>query len=146
MIDGMKFSIKGVELSGLLGKRSAWHKERAEILKTKNLKEAQEGMKAAANAAAAAGSAIGDSDVEVYHDVMVAESMSLGSGYTGSPRRAHGGNVEDPVAAIKRAIVFHTDRGAALDFYSKHLVNEATYVLTESEVQRFELIASAEQN
>lgn len=141
MIEGMKFSIKGAELSGLLAKRSAWHRERAETLKTKNLKEAQEGMKAAANAAAAAGSAIGDSDVEVYHDMAVAESLS----YAGSPRRARGGDMEDPVAAIKKAIVFHADRGAALDFYAKHLVNDATYVLTESEVQRFELIASAEQ-
>ena len=138
MIEGMKFSIKGAELSGLLAKRSAWHRDRAETLRTKNLKEAQEGMKAAANAAAAAGSAVGD-DAEVYE---VAESLS---GYAGSPRRAHGGNREDPVAAIKKAIVFHTDRGAALDFYAKYLVNEATYVLTESEVQRFELIASAEQ-
>lgn len=141
MIEGMKFSIKGAELSSLLAKRAAWHRDRAETLRTKNLKEAQDGMKAAANAAAAAGSAVGD-DVEVYE---VAESLSLGSGYAGSPRRAHGGNMEDPVAAIKKAIVFHADRGAALDFYSKHLVVEATHVLTESDIQRFELIAAAEQ-
>ena len=142
MIEGMKFHIKGTELSLLLANRSRWHRERAETLKTKNLKEAQDGMKAAASAAAAAGSVTGDLDVEVCLDSPI-ESMSLS--YAGSPRRGHGGNMEDPVAAIKKAIVFHAERGAALDFYSGHLVNDATYVLTESDVQRFELIASAEQ-
>lgn len=141
MIEGMKFHVKGSELSSLLAKRAAWHKDRAEVLRTKNLKEAQDGMKAAANAAAAAGQAYGSDDVEVLEDYAV-ETMSLT--YAGSPRRAHGGNVEDPVAAIKKAIVFHTERASSLTFYSAHLVADASYVLTENDIARFELIAASE--
>lgn len=142
MVEGMKFNIKGSELSELLAKRAAWHKERAEVLKTKNLKEAQDGMKAAANAAAAAGSSFGEDDVEVLCEVASLDLMPYAAG-SGAPRRNYGGNVEDPVAAIKKAIAFHTERGSAMAFYSKHVVVEATYVLTESDVGRYELIIAA---
>lgn len=128
MIDGMKFHVKGDELKDLLAKRSLWHKEKSVALQV-NLKQAKDGMDAAANAAAAAGQ---PSSPNRGLEVM---SMSMTA-----TRRPHGGNMEDPVAAIQEAITFHTIRAAALNFYSNHLVVETTYVLGESDVARYELI------
>jgi hypothetical protein len=99
-------------------------------------------MKAAASAAAAAGSSYGEDNVEVLCEASL-EIMPYAAG-GGAPRRNYGGNVEDPVAAIKKAIVFHAERASAMAFYSKHVVVEATYVLTESDVSRYELIIAAE--
>lgn len=135
MIEGMKFHVKGEELKALLTARSEWHKNRADALQV-NLKQAEDGMSAASAAAQAAGSA----KTNVYRRASAEVAYAAAS----APRRSYGGNVEDPVAAIQSAITFHTNRAVALDFYSKHLVVDATYVLSESELLKYELVVEVE--
>lgn len=133
MIEGMKFHVKGDELASLLAARAVWHREKAIALQD-NLKQAEEGMKAASEAAMAAGSASPRRSFGGEEVYMTASA----------PRRTHGGNVEDPVAAIRQAIVFHYNRSTALEFYSKHVVLEASYVLNERELQMYELVVDVE--
>lgn len=128
MIEGMKFHIKGSELYDLLNERSCWHNERVTLLKVK-LKQAEDGMKAASEAASSA--------LTPHSEVYV----GLASVGGGAPQRAHGGNIENPVEAIRQAILFHTRRAIILEFFYKHIVVDATYVLNENEIQRYELIA-----
>lgn len=138
MIEGMKFHVKGDELKTLLSQRAEWHKNHAKSLHG-NLKQAQESMEVVTSAAAAAGRA----GTAVRR---VATTDGVGYSASTAPRRNYGGNVEDPIAAIKEAIVHHTNRAADLDFYSKHVVAEATYILSEGEIGRYELIAPTEEN
>jgi len=134
MIEGMKFHIKGDELKTLLAKRSLWHKERVVLLES-NLKLAEDAMKTAAQAAAAAGPAPRRSN-EI--------AMSFASARNLSVTRAHGNDMEDPVSALEEAVVFHSEKAAGFLFYSNHLVVETTYILTESEVARYELVAASQ--
>jgi hypothetical protein len=128
MITGMKFHIKGPELKTLFEARAAWYLRRANDLEL-NLKQAEVGMKAASDAALAAGPA--GSNYSLGGGL---EVMSLGS------RRNPGGNMEDPVAAIKSAIAYANNRVAAFSFYAAHLIVEATYELSESDVTHYELL------
>lgn len=134
MIEGMKFHVKGVELQNLLSTRAEQHKEKVKVLQV-NLKQAREGMEAATSAAAAAGKAVGS---------VRRSTLEIASAYSAAPRRNYGGSVEDPVAAINEAIDFHTNRAISLEFYSKHVLVEETYVLTEGELRSYELIEKAE--
>lgn len=133
MIEGMKFYVKGEELRDLLAKRSIWHNIQADNLKV-NLKQAEDGMNAAAAAA---------SPVKTPYR---RSTGGLEVAYAGSaaPRRSYGGDVEDPVAAIQAAITFHTNRAVALEFYSKHLMIDATYVLSEGEILKYELVVEVD--
>lgn len=135
MIEGMKFHVKGVELQSLLSTRAAWHKEQVKV-NLVNLKRAQEGMEAAASAAAAAGKAAGA--------VRRSTEEFVASIYSAAPRRNYGGSIEDPVGAINEAITHHANRAASLEFYSKHLQVEETYVLSEGELRSYELIPAFE--
>ncbi len=133
MIEGMKFHVKGVELQNLLSTRAEWHKERVKV-NLVNLKQAREGMEVAAAAAVAAGKAAG----VVRRSSL--ESLEIASTYSATRQRNYGGSIEDPVAAINEAIAHHTNRAASLEFYSKHVLVEETYVLTENELRSYELI------
>lgn len=136
MIEGMKFHVKGEELRDLLAKRSIWHNIQADNLKV-NLKQAEDGMNAAAAAAAAAG------PVKTPYRRSTG-GLEVAYAASAAPRRSYGGDVEDPVAAIQAAITFHTNRAVALEFYSKHLMVDATYVLSEGEILKYELVVEVD--
>lgn len=115
MIDGLRIKIESAELKTLLMTRVEYHQGRAKTKEAElpGLRESMERIKAVQPTNIAQ---VNKMSSNVYH-------------------------VEDAVENLERDIKNHKNKALVFEFYANHLFDE-TYSLTESDLQRLELVKS----
>ena len=116
MIEGIKLSMTSTELKQLCEKRVTYHLGRAEWYQQK-LAELEPALKEAAQDAA-------DDSFD-----------QLKYGNSGS-RTDRG----DPVERFKNGVAHHRDRATVFRFMAEHVITNETYVLTEGDLQKLEVL------
>lgn len=117
-IEGIKLSITSAELKKLCEQRVEYHSKRAEQ-QAERLKKLEPTFK----------------EIE-QEDEESANEAAHGFKYASS--NAPGD--EDPLAKIRRRFKHHRDRATVFRFMAEHVVVNETYVMTESDLQKLEVI------
>lgn len=133
-IEGVKFHITGSELIETLNKRAKEHLVKAKEAQA-SLKTADEALQVAQNAAAKAGKAGNSTRLPKSSHHMATVGSS----------RNYGGDIEDPVEALREAVIHHNSRAALLKFYASHLISSVTYVIGHHDVDNYELLNLEEE-
>lgn len=129
---GISFRFDGFEIISLMESRAKFHAEKAEELNGE-LKTAEEALAVAIAAGEKAARAAGSA----RH---VRSSGARMTALEAAPSRGYGETMENPVEALDRAITFHIAQGKKLAFYARHIMSSATYILSESDIARYELL------
>lgn len=132
-IDGVKFHVEGSEFITILRKRVKEHLAKAKDAES-SMVEADAAMTTARAAAEKAWSSVHSPAPRGVG----AKRMAAVASYEST--RNYGGSIEDPVEALRQAVIFHRNRASALAFYADHLLSHVTYVLGVHDISAYELL------